>query len=343
MKKFLAILLAAVMVLSVSVTAFANEDIRDGDLLEMEAEIGVKEYLLYGPVSSLRQQGVEVTEPVSQMNKEILYSGYWYKALIGETEIALLLTEDKVADDVYVIGYRLTQEKAPGAEAGDFRLGRSTRRDVERELGASEDGRYRLVHDYASVKFGYEDNHVRSVEVINILPVSFGVCEHQDRDDDRLPDGDTLGETEFILDDCLYSGKICMADLLANGWHLSGEDAGKELEPRSSASDYSASGVWMYNGEGFIEVFPYNESTEKACSIEEAALQSIWVYAGDNTEVEVEKGLELGDTVRELKRAFGEDLKEEKRIGFTEYKTGRLTFRISDKTVDTILIWIPLH
>ena len=354
MKKMLALLLTTATLFMLSTTYCAAEDKTGADLLKMQLEIDGKVYTLSGYLKDILAQGITVTElEDGWFNQAILVPGYWYSAKVGETQFRILLSEDRIADDVYVSGLRINQISTPNAEYAGLRLGKTTYREIQKNLGdphRSNDGeaRYYYKSQYAYADFDFESAKTRAplkqIEIVDATPFLYGpgVSEQAGVEDDNLPNPEDLQKNEFILDGKFYSGKISVADLMENGWRLNAKDVGMELKPRSS-NVIGGTSILMYNGIGLINVSCYNSSTDVPCSVEDGMVLAINVKDSYGTSILTEKGFTNGANLKDVEKAF-DNIEVEQSKDFTKYhvKADGIIFRVVDKTVIEITVIMPV-
>ena len=353
MKKLLAVLLIAAALLALPTAAFADTG---EELMRMQLEIDGKTYTLSGWLKDIVAQGITVTEnEVKGLNQAIILPGYWYPASVGEAQFLILLSEDRIGDDVYVSGYRTNQVASPDAKGPGFQLGKTGSKEIQRQYGAPDKTEskyvsYRYRAGYAFAEFTFESDKrnapLYKVEVIDAVPFLYGpgVSEEAGKEDAGLPAPEDLQKYEFILDGKFYSGKVTIAELMANGWRLSANDARKELEPRGSSTINSRS-ITMFNGISFIEVFPYNDSTTDPCAMEEGYVMEIRVADSDGVSLWTEGGFTFGAKPGEITEAF-EDVGIDQKSDYTNYKvtknSGRLRFSVAHGKVFAIEVTMPI-
>ena len=357
MKRIWLMILTTVMMLTFPVTASATKADPAVEPLNMELEIDGKVYILSGTLKDITEQGIVVLESENKvLGKAILFPGFWYPASVGETQFSILLSEDRIGDDVYVSGFRINQDSSPYAKLGGIQLGKSTAKDIKKLLGNPEEDDKSSIHysykrSYASVTFTFESDKkgapLKRIEVADTTPFLFGagVSEAAGKEDKDLPEPKDLQKYQFILDGKLYADDVTVADLMENGWRISTDDVDKEWKPRGT----SAVGSWsinMYNGIGFIVPLVYNDSMTDPCTTEKCKVRCIYVEESDGTSIWVENGFTIGATLGDIQRAF-DDIEIEKKDGYTNYtvssKSSRICFSVAHKAAFAVWAYLPVR
>ena len=205
--------------------------------------------------------------------------------------------------------------------------------EVQKQLGTpgSEDGKeieYTWKRGNAIVEFTFESDTenapLNKMQVVDVTPFLYGVgvSPEAGREENDLPNPEDLGKYSFILDGKLYGEGVTMAQLMENGWRLSAYDIGTELEPRGTSS-VSTRSIVMYNGISFIEVSPYNNSTTDVCTIEEGNVYIIRVMESDCSSIWVEGGFTLGSKIKDIQKAFDDDIKTDNKSDYTNFSISK--------------------
>ncbi len=356
MKKVTAILLTVILLLSISMFSFAEDDAFPGKLLDMKVEIGNNIYTISGKAEDLQAQGIRF------VSKD-LKPGYWFSVDNGRNSFKVLLDaadrDNASADETFVCGYQISGDECPNALiSGGLQLGVTTCEQVNALYGeaaytssnydGSVYGVYHLARWYVNAEFSFEsdkkDAVLTKVEVSTSIPYTFGteVSELAGKEDNNLPDPSGFSFDQFILDGKFYDGHIMARDLLGNGWRVDTRNRNEQYEAQGDSWFIFTNGQILFNGKTMITVYPYNSASEGTCSLEEADVLTIGVGAEDATSIVLADGITILSPFEDVVKTFGSNYEETPREGYTEYKYkvahSQYTFNVTDGIVYYIAV-----
>ena len=337
--KLTALTLALALCLAAAALAEEAPALSDS-LYDLQVKLGNKVYRCADTVEGLKEQGLS-------FEAEELKPGYYYTVNTGRAFFSVVVDaldrENAAPEDLWVCGYRLDAAETPNAEIiHGIVVGEATRASVVEAFGAP-------THDYGSsinyqfhrytidADFSFdgegEDAKLTEVSFYSSIPKNYGpeVSELAGVEQEGLPAPADLSFDQFILDGKLYQGKFRLQDLLDQGWRLSAEAQGDQLEAQGDSSYFiSVNTYTLFNGKSMINAFVYNDAAgEGTCSPAEAAVVSVGVNVADDTSILLADGITNGSTLDEVTAVYGTNYETyDNSDGYTEY-----TFRYGDHVV----------
>ena len=312
--RILSVLLAALLLLSMSVCTVSAESAGEINLLDMSCTVDANTYAFPVLVSDLADGGLTIPD-VSGLTE-----GQYYPAVeVNDGRNSFSLRVEYCAstpDERWATGCILTAENNTGAVVGGMTVGETTRSDVIAAAGEptydyGADISYYLAELTCVWNLTFEDDS-DSAKLTKVSMYSDLICQYGDISvisfsdpDADLPDPASMPFNQIIVEGHAYQAGDTVQAFLDNGWALPlTSDAEKVIAARSG-SKVSGDTFRMYNGECLIEVSAYNLG-DAECALKDCVVNEICVSTAMSSSMTVANGVEINSVLSELTAALGE-------------------------------------
>ena len=319
MKKFLSLLLAMGLVLSVLAGCCVAEATSAIDLTDLNVSFADgAAYAFPMSVADAEAAGLNVPSDVCSLEKGYYYAGVNVSDIEEDEEegnefsVRVVYNVDS-PETPWISGVTLRSDTNAGASVCGIVMGETTQSDIVAALGADKYGNtsgdeltYYLYNLNITANCYFDGDMLRMVSVTDGFVENFGTEYTATEPDADLPAASEMELNQVIVNGKLYTGEATLQDYLDNGWKLEtryGLD--DEIQARRNNTVYGHY-VQLYNGEYLMQAQAYN-LTEEAAALAECNVTGIVVDVewGESC-IEVANGLNIGSTYDEMVAALGE-------------------------------------